>query len=428
MSLLIKNGNLVTQNKKREILYKTDLLIEKDKIKKIAKNIRNKVDKIIEADGKVILPGLINTHTHLAMTLLRGYADDLSLEEWWFKRIYPVESKFTRKTVYWGSLLGALELIKSGTTYFVDFYYFPDEVAKIAKKTGIRANLGIGILDTQTFAFKNTKEIIREAERLIKENKNELIDFSLAPHMFQTTSIETYKKAKVLARKYNLILQTHCGETKAEIDFCLKKYKKRPVEILGERKILDEKFLAVHCCHLNQKEIEILAKNKVKVSHCPISNLKLASGIMPFKEMLKKKITIGLGTDSPCSKNGLDLFQEMKVCALIHKIINRDPKIASAQEILDLATIKGAGVIGKEKEIGSLEIGKKADLIILNFNQPHLQPCHHLISHLIYSAKGSDVETSIVNGKIIMENRKILTLDEEKIIFEANQQINKIIR
>lgn len=428
MRLLIKNGNLVTQNKKREILYKTDLLIEDEKIKKIDKNIKEKVDKIIDADGKVVLPGLINTHTHLAMTLLRGYADDLSLEEWWEKKIYPLESKFNRQSVYWGSFLGALELIKSGTTCFIDFYYFEDEVAKVVKKIGLRANLGIGILDLSTFAFKNKKEILKEAEKLIKENKSELIDFSLAPHMFQTTSIETYKMAKEITKKYNLIFQTHCEETEKEVNFCLKKYKKRPVEILAQEKILDENTLLVHCCHLNKKEIEILSEKKVKVSHCPISNLKLVSGIMPLNEMLKKKIIVGLGTDGACSHNSLDLFQEMKTCALIHKIVNKDPKVLSAQEVLDLSTIKGAEILKKEKEIGSLEVGKKADLIILNFNQVHLQPCHNIVSHLVYSAKGSDVETCLINGKIIMEKRKFLTIDEEKIIFEANQQINQIIK
>jgi len=428
MQILIRNGNIVSQNKKREIFYKTDLLIERGKIKKIEKNIRGKFNKIINADSKIILPGLINTHTHLAMTLLRGYADDLSLEDWWFKKIYPIEKKFKRETIYLGSLLGILEMIKSGTTFFVDFYYFEDEVAKAVKEAGLRANLGIGILDFKTFAFKNTQEIFNQAEKLIKENKNELIEFSLAPHMFQTTSIKTYEKAKELTRKYNLILQTHCTETEQEVKYCLKKYQKRPLEILAQKKILDEKTILAHCCHLNKKEIKILAKNKVKVSHCPISNLKLISGIMPLKEMLKKKITIGLGTDSPCSNNSLDLFSEMKICALIHKIASQDPKIASAQEVLDLATIKAAEAVDKEKEIGSLEVGKKADLITLNFNQAHLQPCFNIVSHLVYSAKGSDVETLIVNGKIIMENRKFLTLDEEKIIFEANKQVNKIIK
>ncbi len=428
MKILIKNGNIVTQNKKREVFLKTDLLIENDRIKEIKKNIREKAKKIIDADGKVVLPGLINTHTHLAMTLLRGYADDLSLEEWWFKKIYPAEKKFKRKDVYLGSLLGLLELIKSGTTFFVDFYYFEDEVAKAVKEAKIRANLGIGILDFKTFAFKNVEEILKEAERIIKERRNELIDFSLAPHMFQTTSIETYQKAKELAKKYELILQTHLSETEAEVKYSLRKYKKRPVEVLKERKILDEKTLLIHCCHLNKKEIEILAEKKANVSHCPISNLKLVSGIMPLKEMLEKKIIVGLGTDGPCSNNTLDLFQEMKFCSLIHKIKNNNPEFPSAQQVLDLSTINGAKILDKENEIGSLEVGKKADLIILNFKQPHLQPYYNIVSHLIYSAKGSDVETVIVNGKIIMENKKILTLDEEKIIFETNKLIKGRIK
>lgn len=383
---------------------------------------KKQIKKIIEAKNKVVMPGLINAHTHLAMTLLRGYADDLPLEQWWLKKIYPIESKFTKEDVYWGSLLGGLEMIKSGTTCFVDFYYFQDQVAKAAKKLGLRANLGIGVLDLKTFAFKNSAEILKEAIKIIKKwQKDELVQISLAPHMLQTTSLETYKTCKKMTNKYGLLLQTHLAETEQEVRYSLEKYGESPAELLIKNKILDKNSLVAHCCHLTDKEIKSLAKNKVEIAHCPISNMKLTSGIMPLPKLLKAGAVVSLGTDSPCSNNSLDMFGEMKVAALLHKFSSGDPTAADVQTVLDMATINGAKALGMENKVGSLEIGKKADLIIIDFNQPHLQPIHSIVSHLVYAAKGSDVETVIVNGKIVMENRKVLTCDEKEILAEIKR-------
>lgn len=421
--ILIKDITLITQNARRQIIKKAGLVIEGSIIKAIgqAKDIEKRygqsAEKVIDGHGKVALPGLINAHGHLAMTLLRGYADDLSLEEWWMKYVYPVESQFTARHIYWGSLLAAIEMVKSGTTCFVDFYYHEDKVAQAAKEVGLRAMLGQAGLDPPTFEYKTMEQALGAARTLIeKYQDDDFVKVSLAPHMFQTTSVEYYQKFKELARQYDLLLATHTAETRQEVGYCLKKYKKRPVEVLAKAGILDKRTLLAHCCWLNKGEIKLLAQSGASVVHCPVSNMKLAAGIMPLPEMLASGINIALGTDSACSNNNLDMFEEMKAAALLHKVDNLDPTIADAQTVLDMATINGARALGLEKEIGSLEKGKKADLIILDFEQPHLRPAHNIVSHLVYAAKGSDVEMAIINGKIIMEKRRIKRVDQDKIL------------
>ena len=428
--ILIKNTILITQDSKRQIIKNGGLVIEKGLIKdvglsdKIEKKYKKACKKIINGKGKVVLPGLINTHGHLAMTLLRGYADDMGLEEWWVKHVYPIESKFGKKEVYWGSLLAMIEMIKSGTTCFSDFYYYSDEVGRATEEIGMRGSLGCAILDVPTFYYKTTDEAFKLAQDVIDKFKNSsLIKVSLAPHMFQTTSLDTYIRAKKLADKNNLFLTTHTSETKLEVNFSLKKYKKRPIEILNKAGILDERTFLAHCCWLDKKEIKILAQTNSSVVHCPISNMKLASGIMPLPEMINSGINVGLGTDSACSNNNLDMFEEMKVAALLHKISNLDPTIVNAQTVLDMATINGAKALGMEKEIGSLEKGKKADLSIIDFEKSHLIPHHNLVSHLVYSAQGSDVETVIINGKIIMEKRILKKDLEDKV----SKEIKKLV-
>ncbi len=428
--ILIKNTILITQDSKRQIIKNGGLVIEKGLIKdiglseKIEKKYKKASKKIINGKGKVVLPGLINTHGHLAMTLLRGYADDMGLEEWWVKHVYPIESKFGKKEVYWGSLLAMIEMIKSGTTCFSDFYYYSDEVGRATEEIGMRGSLGCAILDVPTFYYKTTDEAFKLAQDVIDKFKNHsLIKVSLAPHMFQTTSLDTYIRAKKLADKNNLFLTTHTSETKLEVNFSLKKYKKRPIEILDKAGILDERTFLAHCCWLDKKEIKILAQTNSSVVHCPISNMKLASGIMPLPEMINSGINVGLGTDSACSNNNLDMFEEMKVAALLHKISNLDPTIVNAQTVLDMATINGAKALGMEKEIGSLEKGKKADLSIIDFEKSHLIPHHNLVSHLVYSAQGSDVETVIINGKIIMEKRILKKDLEDKV----SKEIKKLV-
>ena len=427
--ILIKNITIITQNKKREIIKDGALVIEDNIIKAIGKSDKiekeyKKVKSVIDGDKKVAMPGLINTHGHLAMSLLRGYADDMNLEEWWMKHVYPVESKFGRKEVYWGSLLAMIEMIKSGTTCFADFYYYEDETAKAAQEIGMKGILGCAILDVPTFYYKTSDSAFKKTELLIKKiNNNPLVQIALAPHMFQTASIETYIKSKKIANDNNLLLFTHASETEQENEFSLEKYKQRPIEILFKNNILDKKTILAHCCWINKKEIKILAQSNTSIAHCPVSNMKLASGIMPFQEIIESGVNISLGTDGVCSNNNLDMFEEMKITALLHKVNKLDPKIADAQTVLDIATINGAKALGLENEIGSLKKGKKADFILLDFEKSHLIPQHNLISHLVYSANGSDVDTVFINGKMIMKNRKIKKVDEKEVF----NKIRKII-
>jgi len=430
-SILIKNVDwVVTQNSKRDILKNTSVYIEDNKIMEIGKP-RIEADFVINGKNKILLPGLINCHTHSPMTLLRGYSDDKKLEDWWFKDIYPVESKFRPKHVYWGSLLACLEMIKFGCTYFIDFYYFLDKIAKATLESGIRCNLGQGILDFKTFEFPKKKIAFMIAKRMIRKwRKKDRINVSIAPHMFQTTSPDTYAECADIAKKYNIILQSHVAESKTEIDFATNTYGKRPVDLLETSGCLFESAVAIHCNWLNMKEIEKFSNYGVSVVHCPVSNMKLGENrIMPLNDMLKHNVKVSLGTDGCASNNNLDLFEEMKVFSLLHKSYLNDPTVAPVQKVLDMATVDAAEIL-HEDDLGSIEIGKKADLILIDTKKPHLQPIHGkhtVLSNLVYSAKGQDVDDVICDGKVLMKDRKILTLDETKIIGKASKLISDLL-
>lgn len=429
--ILIKNATILTQNSKRQILKNAAIFIKGGKIvdvgigREIEKLYKKEAQNIIDGEGKVVMPGLINTHTHLAMTLLRGYADDMPLEKWWFEKVFPFEARLRDEDIYWGSLLGGLEMIKSGTTCFVDGYFFADAIVRAVKELGLRANIGFPVLDFKCPEFESPDDALAAAQKILtKPKREELIKFSIAPHMLQSTSLETYRKCKKLADLHKIILQTHLAETEAEVAHSRKKYKKTPVRLLVENKIIDKNSLVAHVCHLTDDDIALLAKSGANVSHCPVSNLKLVSGLMPLKKLLAKGVNISLGTDGACSNNNLDLFEEMKLSALVHKLAEKDPSAAEAQIILDMATVNAAKAIGEEKNLGSIEKGKTADIILLNFQQPHLLPDYNIISNLVYSAKGSDVETAIVNGQIVMKDRKIKTVDEGKILKKIKERYN----
>lgn len=386
---------------------------------------KKKARKIIDGEGKVVMPGLINTHTHLAMTLLRGYADDMPLEKWWFEKVFPFEAKLKADDIYWGSLLGGLEMIKSGTTCFVDCYFFADAIVEAVKELGLRANIGIPVIDFKAPEFACPDESLAAAPKIIEKWRGEeMIKFSIAPHMLQSTSLETYKKCKRLANRHKMILQTHLAETEAEVEYSRKEYQKTPVRLLVENKILDKNSLVAHVCHPTNEDIVLLAKNKVNVSHCPVSNMKLGSGLMPLKKLSEAGVNISLGTDGACSNNNLDLFEEMKLSALIHKLAEKDPSVAEAQIILDMATVNAVKAIGEEKNIGSVEKGKMADIILVDFQQPHLLPAYNILSNMVYSARGSDVETVIINGQIVMENRKIKNINEKKLLNTVGECYN----
>jgi len=375
-------------------------------------------EEIVDAGNSIIMPGLINTHTHAAMAYFRGLADDLPLDIWLNQYIWPAEAKYVNaEFVKQAGELACLEMLKAGVTSYNDMYFFGESMAEPAIKANLRALIGITGID-----FKDLGQVIKEAVELSKQYKNnELIKIALAPHAIYTCSKDNLLKIKAVAETEDLRIHIHVSETKKEVEDAVKAYGKTPVEYLDELGMLSDKLMAAHSVWLSDNDLKIYKNRGVKVAHCPISNMKLASGAAPLKRMLEMGINVGLGTDGAASNNTLDLFSDMRACALLHKVVHLDPVVVSAREVVQMVTVNGAKVLGMEKEIGSLEIGKKADIITINLNKPHLAPIYDPYSHLVYCVNGDDVENVIVNGKVIMKNREVKTLDEKKILKQAGE-------
>ena len=426
-TILIKNALILNpnnfENKKQCLLIKDDLIAE------ISDEIDDSnADKIIDAEGKILLPGLINTHTHLSMTLFRGLADDLSLDSWLNDHIWPMEANLNGDYCYIGALLGAVELIKSGTTTFSDMYFYMEDVARAVDDAGIRAVLSYGMID-----FGDAER--REAE--IKENMalydacNGMADGRIkvffGPHSPYTASEELLVKVRELADEHNIGIHIHVSETQKEINDSLDERGIRPFEYLEKIGFLGPDVVAAHCVWLSDEEIEIIKKHGVKVSHNPCSNMKLASGVAPVSKLIDNDICVSIGTDGASSNNNLDLIEELKTASLLQKVSTLDPKVLTSDEAIEMATIKGAEALGLDDEIGSIEVGKKADIILIDTNSANMVPdSSSLSSNVIYSANGSNVDTTICNGKILMENKKLTTLDEDEIYAKAKQAIKEL--
>ena len=420
--ILIKGGYVITMDPKRRILKRGSVAVEGDRISALGEDIREPADVVIDARGKAVLPGLINAHTHLSMTLLRGIADDMPLKPWLEDEIWPIEKHLTGEHVYVGALLGCLEMIKSGTTCFADQYFFMEEVARAVEKAGVRGVLSYGIIEKGD--PEKQKSEIRIGEALVKKCQgaaNGRILTMFGPHAPYTCSPECLMQVKELAKKYKVGIHTHIAESQEEIDDITKKYGKRSVEHLDAIGFLGPEVLAAHCVQVNQKEIAIFRERGVKPVHNPISNMKIACGVAPVPEMLAAGIPVALGTDGAASNNALDMFNEMKFAALLSKVHKLDPTAVPARKVLEMATINGAKALGLEKNIGSLEVGKKADLVLVDLRRPHFTPLYDAVSHLVYNAVGSDVDTVIVDGKMVMREHKVLTLDEGDILDKAQK-------
>ncbi|MDD4271363.1 MAG: amidohydrolase [Patescibacteria group bacterium] len=414
--LIIKGKYILPMDDKLTVIKNGFVAVLENKIVGLGAGdeIKNyQAKETIDVGNSIVMPGLVNTHTHAAMAYFRGLADDLPLDIWLNQHIWPAEAKYVNaEFVKQAGELACLEMIKAGVTTYNDMYFFGKSMAEPAIRAGLRALIGITILD-----FKNPTEGIGEAVSLAKQYKNnEFVKIILAPHAIYTCSKENLLKIKAVADAENMRLHIHVSETKKEVDDCLSAHGKTPVEYLDELEMLSDRLMAAHSVWLNDNDLEIYKNRGVKVAHCPISNMKLASGAAPLKRMLEMGITVGLGTDGAASNNTLDLFSDMRACALMHKVNNFDPTAISAKEVVKMATIGGAKVLGMDKEIGSLQAGKKADIITINLNKPHLAPVYNPYSHLVYCVSHDDVENVIVNGKVIMKNREVKTLDEEKIL------------
>ncbi len=422
---IIENGLLLTINNENEILPDSSIVISEDRIIDIdnAKKISSlyEAKNYINAEQKIVMPGFINTHTHSGMTLLRGFADDLPLQIWLERYIFPAEARFINKNFVETSLkLAMIEMILSGTTTFNDMYFFQKNAAETVIEVGMRALLSESIANFPVPGNPSFKDALKYSEEFIEQyQNNKLITPCVGVHTPFTSNKEILQKAKELAKNKNTLFNIHLAETQWETDTINKQYGKSPTQWLHDLGILDAQTIAVHSVHLSPKDIEIFKNQNVKVAHNPECNMKISSGAAPISTYLEKGIKVGLGTDGAASNNNLDLFEEMHTMALLHKLITGNPTTLPASECVRIATMGGAEVIGMEKEIGSLEKGKKADIITLKLDSPHAVPMYNPYSTIVYSLNSNDVNDSIINGRIIMKDRKILSTDTQKIMHDA---------
>jgi 5-methylthioadenosine/S-adenosylhomocysteine deaminase len=386
-----------------------------------------------EADlsGCLLMPGLINTHTHAAMSLFRGAADDLPLNDWLEKIIFPLEKTFVNpESVYLGTLLSAVEMLKSGTTTFCDGYFFEESAAGAARHAGIRGVMGQGVLDFPSPDLPDPSKFQSRAEAFLSSlnDSSGRVRPSLFCHAPYTCGPQTLTRVKELCRSHKIVFQTHLSETAAEVDEIVKKYGRRPAMLLDSLGILDKLTLCAHGIWLSNEEILAIAKSGASISHCPESNMKLGSGVAPVPEMISLGVKVGLGTDGCASNNDLDLFSEIDFAAKVHKVFKKDPLACPAEQALIMATLGGASALGLEQEIGSIEPGKKADLIALNLRQPHLAPVYDPVSHIVYAARGSDVRFVWVDGQQVVKQGCLLTVDETGVLSEAKRMGDEISR
>lgn len=424
MKILIKNANLISMSEKREKFESNiDILIKDNKIVKIARNIQEEAQKVIDATGKIVMPGLINTHSHIGMSIFRETLEGYTTQDWLQQKIWPMEEKLTASAVYYATLLSCIEMIKTGTTTINDMYFFTEEIIKAALQIGVR-------LQTSCTFIKNDENIINELKELIKKHNEELITFNLGIHGLYTNNLEYIKKCIEFAKENNLSIHMHFCENRIEREDIIKAYKViTPVDVI-ESEFSETHNIFAHCVKLEDKDIEKLKNTNSHISHCPVSNLKLGCGIANVNKMLEQGINVSLGTDGQGSGSNLDLFETMKFTALLQKGINENPELLSSYEVLKMATINGAKALKLEEKIGSIEEDKCADIIIINIEDVLTIPINNIFSEIVYNVKGSNVETTIINGKIIMEDRKILNINQQEI-FEKNkkiiQQINTAI-
>lgn len=433
VDLLIVGGTVVTMNNSRDIIENGIIAIKGNKIIALGerKNFAAwKAKRTINAAGKVIIPGLINTHTHVPMTLFRGISDDLDLNDWLTKYIFPAEAKnVDEQFVRAGTRLGLAEMIRGGTTTYCDMYYFEDAIADETKKAGVRGVLGETIIDFPVADNKTHAEAMAYTERFIKKWRNDdLIVPALAPHAPYTVSTDHLKAIRTMSDKYNAAVVTHIAETKKERDDILKQYGDTPMDYLAKIGFLSDRVIAAHTVWITEEEIDVMKRFGVGSAHNPQSNMKLASGVAPVPAMLAKDVAVGLGTDGAASNNDLNMWEEMDTAAKLHKQFSGDPKTLPAEQAFEMATIRGARALHIDKITGSLEVGKRADLAIVDLDDLNQTPFFNIYSSLVYSTKANDVRTVIINGRIVMLDRRLLTLNESAIKIDANSYRDKIIK
>src|SRR5450631_2245719 len=428
VDMIVSGGIVVTMDGARAILHDGSVVIKGDAIVAIGPRAevenRYKGAQVIDARGRLVLPGFINGHTHVPMTLFRGLHDDVTLNDWLYKYIFPAEAKnVNEEFVRWGTKLAAAEQIRSGVTTFADMYYFEDAVAEETKKAGMRGVLGETFIDFPAPDNKNETAMLEYTEKFLKKWQGDpLIHAAPAPHSIYTCSQKTLQDASALARKYHAPILIHVAEMKKEWEDSEKQNGTSPVQYLERIGVLGPDVVAAHCIFVDEADRKILVQHNVGCVHNPSSNMMIASGVSPVPEMRAAGIAVGLGTDGPAgSNNDLDLMEEMDLAAKLAKITKMDPLALNAKAVVEMATIDGARALHLEKELGSLEPGKKADLILISLDEPNAVPMYDIYAQLAYALKGSDVETVVIGGRVVMRDRKLLTVNQEEAMAKARQ-------
>jgi len=429
---IVRGKYLLTMDEDNSILENGGLVIEGDRIVEIGDgaelNAKYPDADVLAEEHGLVMPGLVNTHTHAAMSCFRGLADDLPLMQWLQDYIFPREAQLSGEIVYQATLLSICEMIKSGTTSFCDMYLFASDVARATAQSGMRAWLGEVLYDFPSPNYGDLENGFIYMDKLFAEyEKNELLTITVNPHAVYTCSPELLTRLARVARERKAVYHIHLSENREEVETCRKRYGCSPVQHLERLGLLNDRVLAAHCVMLEDEEIRLLAERGVKVTHCQESNMKLASGTAPVVKMLEAGVCVSIGTDGAASNNDVDMFGEMNTVAKVHKVARMDPTAMDALTTLRAATMGGAKALGAETKIGSLEPGKKADVIVLDLNKPHLTPIYNPISHLVYAARGGDVIHSVINGQLVMRNRKIETLDEQAVLAEM-EKIGRVIQ
>jgi 5-methylthioadenosine/S-adenosylhomocysteine deaminase len=432
VTLIVTNATVVTADANMRVLAPGAVAIQGRDIVAVdtpqAVAAAYKAADSIDARGDVVMPGLINTHTHAPMVLYRGLADDLALMDWLQKYIFPAEAKtVSPEFVRAGTRLAALEMIRSGTTTYADMYYFEEEIARATRAAGLRGVLGQTIIQFPVPDARTPAEGLARTEKFIREfAHDDLIVPAVAPHAMYTLDAATLKAARALADREHVPVITHLAETKDEVAIARDKYQATPVQYLDSLGFFGPRTLAAHVVHITPEDIATLKKRGVGTSHNPESNMKLASGTAPVPALRAAQVAVGLGTDGAASNNDLDMFEAMRQAAFLHKLQSNDPRTLPAPDVVAMATREGARALGMDREIGSLEPGKRADLIVVSMSSARQTPMYDPLSHLVYATHGDDVRTTIVNGRVLMRDRRVLTLDEPAVLAEARRLSSQV--
>jgi 5-methylthioadenosine/S-adenosylhomocysteine deaminase len=432
VDVIVRGGTVVTVDGSDRVIQDGAVAIRGDRIVAVdaASAIASRYDagRTIDASGKAVIPGLVNTHTHVPMALFRGIADDMMLMDWLQKFIFPAEARnVDEEFVRWGTRLGLLEMLRGGTTTYVDMYYFEDVIAEETARAGMRGVLGETVLDFPAPDNKTWDAALAYCERFARKWKGHaLVIPAIAPHAPYTVLPDHLKQAHALATRLDVPLVIHVAEDPGEVKTIEERYRLSSVAHLENLGVLDDRVIAAHMVWPTEQDIATLARRRVGVAHCPQSNMKLAAGVSPVPDLQKAGVAVGLGTDGAASNNDLSMWEEMDTAAKLHKLIRKDPTVMNARVTFRMATIEGARAIDLDREIGSLEPGKRADLVVVDLGSLHQTPMYDVFSHLVYATKASDVETVLVNGRIVVQDRKVLTIDEASVRAKAVEYRDRI--